>query len=326
YAAYFNFRDDLGGWSYQLGARLEDFRTTGLFLEEGASVQDFSDQIYSIYPSFFLSYIPDQQNQRDAFNLSISRRVDHPNLDQINPMRAWSSARITNVGNPALVPQFTNSLEVNYTRQLKQGSVTSGLFYRQIQDEITRFGFNDPANAENVLFSYANYQDNAAYGFELTGNYQLMPWWSFTTSFDLYSQLQRGVAQDEFREVRNTLYNFRMNHSVKATKRLTFQVIGLYRGGNTNLQYRTLSFYFVNAGARYSVFDGKGTLSVNFNDIFHTQQFSFEGERPVLQIGSFDWDSQTLFVGYSHRLGRGKKHSVRRKRRDSNEKKSIGGL
>ncbi len=326
YAAYVNYRQKLGRWSYQLGARFEEFNQESVFMEEGRDGQNNDDLIRTVYPSAFLSYVPDAKTQRDAFNLSVSRRVDRPNVNQLNPMRAWSSARITNIGNPSLVPQFTNSIEFNYTRQLKEGSLTSGIFYRKIFDEITRFGFNDEENQGNILFSYENYQDNAAYGFELSGNYQITSVWSFTSSLDVYSQTQRGVAQDEFREVQNTIYNVRTNHSFKVSKNFTLQLIGLYRGGNTNLQYRTLSFYFMNLGARYNVFKGKGTLSLNFNDLFHTQRFAFDGERPVLQVGNYKFDSQTILLGYSHQFGKGKKKNVSRKKRDSNEKKNVGGF
>ncbi len=325
YAGYFNYRHNLGKWSYQLGARLERFDQTSDFAPQNEPSEQHNDLIQSIYPSIFINYVPDPNSQKNAFNLSISRRVDRPNLLQLNPMRAWSSARVTNIGNPSLVPQFTNSIELNYTRQWKSASLTSGLFVRKIFDEITRFGFNDPDNSGGILFSYDNYQDNMAYGFELSGNYQVTSIWSFNSSFDLYSQTQRGVAQDEFREVQNVIYNFRTNHSFKLNERLTLQVIGLYRGGNTNLQYKTLSFYFLNLGARYQLFEGNGHLSVSFNDVFHTQRFAFEGG-PILQEGTFNWDSQTLFVGYTHKLGRGKKQSMKRKKRDSNEKKSVGGF
>ncbi len=326
YSVYLSFAQDVGPWSYQIGARAEDFTTTGLFQEITSPQLQFSDQIYAIYPSIFLSYSPNRDKQNNVFNLSLSRRVDRPNLDQVNPIRAWGSARVTNVGNPALVPQFTNSLEFNYTKQLKDGSVTFGLFYRKIHDEIIRFGFEDTRNPGNILFSYNNYQDNSAYGVELSGNYELASWWSFTSSMDLYAQRQQGVAQGEFRSVNNLLFHFRMNHRFKATDKLTFQLVSFFRGANTNLQYKTLSFYFLNLGARYSVLDGRGTISMNLNDIFHTQRFAFEGERPVLQNGSFNWDSRTIFFGYSHRFGRGKNQSIKRKKRDNNEKKSIGGL
>ncbi|MEP1095795.1 MAG: TonB-dependent receptor [Cyclobacteriaceae bacterium] len=324
YSGYLSYSHNMSKWSYQIGARLEGFDMIGFLEESGEPNQRFDSPIFSIYPSAFLSYVPDPEKQRDAFNLSVSRRVDRPNLDQINPIRVWSSPRITNIGNPALIPQFTNSVEFNYTRQLKEGSVTTGIFFRKIYDEITRFGFNDPENPENIFFSYNNYQDNSSYGFELSGNYKLTSFWSFTSSFDIYSQKQRGVAQDEFREVQNVLYNFRMNHSLKASKKLTFQVVSLYRGAYTNLQYRRLAFHFINIGGRYTVLKGNGTVSVNFNDIFKTQQNSFVGERPVVQEGVFDWDSRTLFVGYSHRFGTGKGQSLKRKKRDKNETRSGG--
>ena len=325
-AGYFNFSHKLGKWSYQVGARWENFDQNSLFREDGDDEEPFNDLIKSVYPSLFLTYTPNPDTQKDAFNLSVSRRVDRPNINQLNPMRAWSSARITNVGNPSLIPQFTNSVEFNYTRQFKSGSLTSGVFYRRIFDEITRFGFNDLDNPGNILFSYDNYQNNSAYGFEFSGTYEITSWWSLNSSFDVYSQRQKGVAQDVFREVQNTIYNLRSNHSFKAGKKLIFQLIGLYRGGNTNLQYRTLSYYFVNAGARYKLFDGQGTVTFNINDIFHTQRFAFDGERPVLQHGNYNWDSQTLFIGYSHKFGSSTKRVPKRKKRDANEKKSSPGF
>ncbi|MEQ9297014.1 MAG: TonB-dependent receptor [Cyclobacteriaceae bacterium] len=326
YAAYLSYSQNLGKWSYQVGARLEEFEQRSQFDEEGSEEVSFDDLIRSIYPSAFLTYTPDPESQKNTFNLSLSRRVDRPNINQLSPVRAWSSARITNIGNPSLFPQFTNSVEFNYTRQLTSGSVSSGVFYRRIFDEITRFGFNDEVNPGNILFSYENYQSNSAYGLELSGNYQLSTNWSFNASFDLYSQMQRGVAQDVYREVHNVLYNIRMNQSFKVNKNLTLQLIGLYRGGNTNLQYRTLSFYFVNLGARYSLFEGRGTLSLNLNDIFHTQRLAFSGDRPVVQDGNYNWDSQTFFIGYAHKFGNDKKQSLSRKKRDKNEKKNLIGF
>ena len=274
YSAYASYSRNKGKWSYQLGARAEGFSMEGTLKEEGLPDQQFKSPIFSIYPSAFLSYVPDPEKRKNTFNVSLSRRVDRPNLVQLTPIRVWSSPRITNIGNPDLIPQFTNSIEFNYTRQLKDGSITSGVFARQIQDEITRFAFTTADNPDNILFSYDNYRDNNAFGFEFSGNYKLTSFWSFNGSFDIYMQKQRGLIRDELREVDNILYNFRTNHSFKVSKRLTFQLIGLYQGPNTNLQYKRLSFYFVNIGGRYSMFDGNGTLSISFNDIFKNQQFS----------------------------------------------------
>lgn len=324
YSGYFNYSHKVNKWSYQIGARVEGFEMVGELQEVGQPDETYSSPIFSVYPSLFFSYVPDPEKQKDAFNFSISRRVDRPNLVQVTPIRVWSSPRITNIGNPALVPQFTNSVEFNYTRQFKEGSITTGIFARRVEDEITRFAFSVEDIPGDIFFSYNNYRNNTSYGFEVSGNYRVSPKWSFTSSFDLYMQKQRGVIQDELREVDNVLYNFRMNHSFKVNKRLILQLVNLYRGPNTNLQYKRLSFHYINIGGRYSVFDGNGTISLNFNDIFKTQQNSFDADRPVIQEGVFDWDSRTVFIGYSHRFGTGNNQSLKRKKRDRNETRNQG--
>lgn len=321
YSIYGTFKQSFDQWSYQLGLRLENYKVTGDFRPSGEINNLFKDQIFSVYPSAFIAYTPGK-DKKNTYQLSYSRRVDRPGLNQINPIRVWSSARVTDVGNPNLVPQFTNSLEFNYIRVLKNGSVTGSVFYRSISDEITRFAFNDPVEPSNILFSYNNNDDNSAYGFEVTGNYEIRKWWNFNSSIDLYSQKQRGLAEGESIEADNLIFNARMNHSFKATKRLTFQIIGLYRGANENLQFTTRAYYFLNTGIRYSIAKGKGTISLSYNDILGSQQFAFDATRPLIQEGAFIRDTQTLFVGFSYRFGGKSSGALKRKKRDRNEKRS----
>ncbi len=323
---YTTFSQHFKKWDYQLGARIENYKSEAIFNEIDKENNAFDTAVFNVYPSAFLKYTPDEENQKNAYQISFSRRVDRPNLKQITPIRAWSSARVTDIGNPKLQPQYTNSLEFNYTRRINSGSITMGFFYRKIESEITRFAFEDPEAPGKILFSYNNYKDNSAYGFELSGNYKLANWWSANGSFDLYSQTQKGETQGELIEVDNVLYSFRFSNSIKATKNLTFQVFGMYKGVNTNLQYKTGAFYFMNIGARYSFLKKKGVLSINFNDIFKTQQFSFDATRPLQQIGDFTWDSQTVYFGASYRFGGGKSKNQKRKKRDNSEKKSSSLL
>ncbi len=326
YSIYATFGQNFKKWSYQLGARLENYEVDALFNQTGVDAGPFTDEIFSVYPSAFVKYIPNPETQKNAYQISFSRRVDRPGVGQVNPIRVWATPRITSIGNPNLDPQFTNSIEMNYTRRLDKGSVTAGVFFRSIEDEINRIGFHDPEDPTKIILSYDNYNNNTAYGFEVSGNYKPTSWWSFNASFDLYSQTQKGVVEEEYLEVDNVLYNFRINNSIKATKNITLQVFGMYRGPNENLQFKVEEFYFINAGGRYSFSQGRGTASITFNDIFHTQQWSFDGERPLKQIGEFSWDSQTVYLGLSYRFGGGKNRALSRKRRDKNEKSGSGGI
>ncbi|MBG6128745.1 outer membrane receptor protein involved in Fe transport [Aquimarina sp. EL_43] len=315
---YGTYGQNFEKWSYQLGARLESYEVEAVF--DGEKI--FEDDIFTVYPSGFISYTPGEKN---SYQLSYSRRIDRPGLNQVNPIREWSTPRIVSIGNPELNPQFTNSIEANYTRKLGKGSITGGVFYRIINDEISQALVENPDVEEGQILTFKNFDNNSSYGVEVSSNYRATKWWSFNASFDLYSQTQKGVVDNINREVDAVVYNFRLNNSFKATKNLTFQVFGFYRGEQEGILFKTKPFYFVNTGARYNFLKGKGTASINFNDIFNTMRFRFSANNPYPQNGQFQGETQTVFLGLSYRFGSGKNRKVSRKRRDNNEK-SGGGI
>jgi outer membrane receptor protein involved in Fe transport len=334
YSAYATFGQNYTKWSYQLGVRVEDVEVKA----DTNRIRAFTDDYTQIYPSGFLTYTPTEKNQ---FQLSFSRRVDRPGLQQVNPIREWATPLISSFGNPSLVPQFTNSMEANYTRRMEKGSITAGVFYRTITDEINRAVYVDRLDLNKLILTFDNFDDTSAYGVEVSSNYKPTKWWSINGSFDLFSQTQRGITESlltdnstateddivvEKVEVENTAWNFRMNNSFKVGKKLTLQLFGFYRGENQNIQFLVKPLYFVNTGARYSFAQGKGTFSLNFNDVFNTMRFAFDGDRPYVQNGQFNWESQTVYAGLSYMFGSGKNRAAQRKRRDSNTKQGSGGI
>ncbi len=334
YSAYATFGQDYKKWSYQLGVRAEDVTVKA----DTNNISAFTDKYTRVYPSGFLTYSPTEKNQ---FQLSYSRRVDRPGLQQVNPIREFSTPLISSIGNPSLVPQFTNSYETNYTRRFENGSITTGLFYRTIKEEINRAVYVDRLDLNKLILSYDNFEDTSAYGLEISSNYKFTKWWSINGSFDIYSQTQRGSTERlegsnssaslddivvEEVQVKNTAWNLRLNNSLKATKNLTFQLFGYYRGENQNIQFLVKPMYFLNAGARYSFAQGKGTFSLNFNDVFNTMRFAFSADRPFVQNGQFNWESSTVFAGLSYMFGSGKNKAAQRKRRDDNTKQGGGGI
>lgn len=334
YSGYVTFSQRYKKWSYQVGAILEDVQV----LADTNQVRTFTDNYTQLYPSAFLTY---NVNEKDQLQASFSRRVDRPGLEQVNPVREFATPLISSFGNPSLVPQFTNSYELNYTKRLKKGSVTAGVFYRTIEDEINRAVYVDRLDFNKLILTFDNFDNTSAYGVEVSANYKPTKWWSINGSFDLFSQTQRGITESlegepgnateddivvENVEVDNTAWNLRLNNSFTVSKKLTLQLFGFYRGQNQNIQFEIEPLYFLNFGARYNFAKGKGTLSANFNDMFNTMVFQFDGQRPYIQNGEFNWESQTLYLGLSYRFGSGKNRAKGRKRRDSNTKKSSGGI
>ncbi|MGS2740657.1 TonB-dependent receptor domain-containing protein [Sinomicrobium sp. M5D2P17] len=318
YSAYATFGQNFEKWSYQLGARFENVEVKA----DTNTVRAFTDKYTQVYPSAFVTYSPSEKNQ---YQVSFSRRVDRPGIGQVNPIRKWSTPLVSQFGNESLTPQFTNSIEVNYTRRLKEGSITAGVFYRRIEDEINQTLYADPTDENRLILTFDNFDDNSSYGLELSGNYKPLKWWNFNTSFDLFTQTQKGYLDTEYAEVENTSYNFRMSNNFTVTKKLTLSLFGFYRGRNKSLQFDAKPMYFINTGARYAFADGKGSVSLNINDIFNTMRFAFDSDRPISQSGRFTWESNSVYLGLSYRFGSGKNRQVQRKNRDDNTKEG-GGL
>ena len=338
HSVYSNLGKQWKKWSAQLGVRLEQFNIDGDFSNVVISTntsenindnQGLSDNIFSFYPSAFFNY---KANEKDSYNFNFSRRVDRPSVGQLSPIREWTTPLVESRGNPNLKPQFTNSFEVNYTRTLKIGSITAGVFYRQINAEIIRVLYKNPENINQDIISFSNFKDNNAYGTEISGNLKATKWWSINTSADAYFKKIKGTVENattglqEYGEADVTVFNFRMNNNFTATKNLRFNLFGMYRGKDLGLQFVRNPMYKVDLGSTYTILKGKGSITARVNDIFNTMNFAFEGSIPYKQEGAFYWESRTFYLGFNYNFGGGKNKEMQRKQRDNNESQGNGGL
>ena len=329
HSAYVTFGQKFKKIGYQLGARFESYKANAKL----NNVTAFKDDYITLYPSASMTY---SLSEKDQFQMSYSRRVDRPSLGQTKPIREFSTPRVTSIGNPELQPQFTNSVELNYTKTVSKGSITTGVFVRTINNEINRVLYPDPQNQDKQIMSYDNFDTNTAYGFEASLNYKINSWWDIQPAVDFSSITQKGLVSmfntttNSFdfvtKEVNASAFNARFNSNFKATKSLRFLLFGFYRSGVDGVQFNGKEMYKIDAGGRYSFLKDKATLSVRFNDIFDTMKAGFYGDNPYPQTGQFTWESQSVYVGFNYMFGTGKNKSLQRKQRDSNTKEGGGGL
>jgi outer membrane receptor protein involved in Fe transport len=343
HALYGNYNQKINKWSYQIGLRLEDAKIDAIAVQSqntGSFAENipFYNNYFELYPTGYITYSPTEKN---SYQINYSRRVDRPGIGQVNPIKEWSSPLISSYGNINLEPQFTNSVELNYTRNLKKGSLTFGVFYRKISNEINRALYIDRTDVRSgrLILTHDNFDTTSALGVELSTNYRPTKWWSLNGSFDLFSQELTGVSEylntdlevatidnviTDFNTVDNLSWNFRVLNSFKVNQKINLTLFGFYRGQNKTLQFDIKPMTFVNIGSRYSFANNRGTLSLNFNDVFNTMKFGFEGDKPFLQEGSFEWESRTIYLGLNYRFGDSKYRAKSRKRRDDKEKSSGG--
>lgn len=333
YSGYATWGQRFDKWSYQLGARFESYRAEANF---NRGEDTFTDTYFTVYPSAYLTYTLDEKNM---FQMSYSRRVDRPSLDQTKPIREFSTPLLTSLGNPELEPQFTNSVEVNYTKMFGEGSsVTAGVYYRLIDNQINRIFYPDETtdNTQDQIMSFDNFNHNTSYGFEVSANYKIAKWWDVQPSIDFSSISQQGIvsilaegSETDYEFVSKTVnvnaFNARLNSNFRLNGRLSLNLFGFYRGPVNGVQMNGKEMYQIDSGARYTLLDNKMTLSLRFNDMFRTMRYAFDSNNPFPQAGAFRWESHTVYFGINYLFGSGKNRAMQRRQRD-NDTSQQGGM
>tara|TARA_B110000090_G_scaffold195148_1_gene230942 strand:- start:788 stop:3187 length:2400 start_codon:yes stop_codon:yes gene_type:complete len=320
YSTYINLNTKYKKIGIQAGLRFEQFSVDGLFSNTiQTDTEVYTDAIFSIYPSAFLTYHHSENNE---FQFGYSRRVDRPGINQVTPIQEWTSPLTISVGNRELTPQFTNSFEVNYTKE----NFTLGGFYRRTTDKIGRIINKDPLQIDRQILSYENYNTSDSYGIEISGSYKPRKWWTIRPSSSLYTQESIGFINDLRESIKNVLFRARISNRFQASKKLSFQLSGSYKGKSENVQFKVNPYFLVNASARLSVLKGKGTISIRGTDIFDNFKQAFSSSNPFPQTGIFTLEYSSIYLGFSYKFGSKKNKDRDRKYRENNETRGSGGV
>ncbi|MEO6729907.1 MAG: outer membrane beta-barrel family protein [Ferruginibacter sp.] len=230
-AAYATFAQQIKKFSYQLGLRVESSRYDGTLANKN---QNFSNEYpFSVFPSAFVTYkLTDKQD----LQMNYSRKINRPSFFQIIPFIDFTDSLNLSKGNPDLVPEFTNLLELSYQNQLSNGhNLLSTVYFKNTTDLITRYQYpeknpNAPAKPDTVLFtSYANASQSYTYGLELTSRNKVTKWWDVTSNLNLFNvilkagNLPGGVDSDQLS------WFFKLNNSFKLPKNYSIQLSGDYQ-------------------------------------------------------------------------------------------------
>lgn len=323
YAAYGSFSHSFPKWGYQLGLRVESSRYTGELTQIN---QQFTNNFpLSLFPSIFITR---KLNEEDNIQFSYTRRINRPNFFQLIPFTDFSDSLNLQRGNPDLLPEFTNSLELTYQNIFSKGhNLLVSAYYKQATDLITRYQFgefNEEVNKDVIVSSYANSNSSEAYGVEFTLRNTVGKIFEFTSNLNLYnsrvdaSNVEAGLVNERF------TWFFKENLQVRLPAQFTLQINGEYQsraaftpssgngrfgghwGGPTNTaQGYTLANWFVDMALRKDLFNRKATLTVNMNDIFRTRRTgTYSSSDFFVQNTWRVRDPQVVRVNLSYRFGK----------------------
>jgi iron complex outermembrane recepter protein len=329
YSGYINYNQQFGKFGAQVGLRLEHVKDNANWLyspnEVGALKKDYTD----LFPSAFLTYNVTEKGQ---IALNYSRRIDRPGIYQLTPVPQFTTALISSVGNPNLKPEYTNSVELGYLHRLEKGTISGNLFYRRINDNIIQTFTKNP-DVESAFYQFStNYDNTNSYGAEASFNYKVTKWFSTYVAADFTSSLLKTRSLDyatgnvQNKEITANVFAARMNNTFNATKNLSVQLFGFYRGKSKNLQGEFLDMWKTDLGLKYSFMSGRASVTARMNDIFKTMKARIIMNDPYNGYARFNWESQTFYLGFNYNLGGKVRHRAEVQKNESSQKSGGIGL
>jgi outer membrane receptor protein involved in Fe transport len=352
YAAYATFSNRIKNFGYQLGLRAESSLNEGILDFKTPYKTEFP---VSLFPSIFLSQKLTESND---LQLNYSRRINRPNFFQLFPFTDFSDSSNISRGNPDLKPEFTNSLELSYSKIFKnRDNFIASIYFKNTNDLITRFlsRENDPVTkGEYFVNTYINADRSYVTGLELTSRNKVTKWWDVTSNANFFTakiDLDNSPDPDQFLS-----YFLKLNNTFKLPKNLSLQLSGDYQskivsspggtgggrgghggggmfggGGGSASQGFIRPNYGVDAALRYEFLKNKtASLSLNVNDIFRTKKYdSYSASYSSSGIIQFEQDAmrrrdaQVFRLNFNYRFGKFDANLFKRK---NNRTEGEGGM
>lgn len=296
HAAYFTYTGMINEIGYQLGLRGEYSKFTGTLIDSSRQFgYEYPSSIKNIWEALFPSvYLSKKVNETTELQLNYSRRVRRPNFWQLNPFIDINDPLNIQQGNPALKPEFRNSLEFNYSKNLKKGSNFLGVLYlRNTMGDITRYSdtltaaqyeqLNNAAVDPNaILNTFINSKSANRVGLELTLQQKISPDFDITPSASF--AYRKVVAQVDKLNLSNEGFNWSTkltaNYKIRTANedgifnKLGLQLNGEYESPRVIPQGKRLKQFSADFALRKDFLkNDKGTLTFSVNDIFNTQKY-----------------------------------------------------
>ncbi len=293
-AFYLTYSNKINKFSYQAGIRAEQSKFDGELVDRGEKFGydypgTFKNIWDALFPSFFLTRTI---REGEDIQVNYTRRIRRPNFWQLNPFIDINDPVNLRQGNPALRPEYTNSLEFNYNKTYKSGSFLGVVYYRNNQGDITQYSDtitaaqyqqlnNAGIDPNAILNTFINAQSTNRLGVDFTLQQNLTKNLDIVPNLNMQYRKVNAVVNDVNLSNEGFSWEAKLitNYKIEAKRswlfnNLGFQVIGEYESPEVIPQGKRKEQYSVDFALRKDMFkEKKGTLTFSINDVFNTNRF-----------------------------------------------------
>jgi len=265
YSAFFTYSNSLEliDLDYQIGLRAEQ---TDRLLKQITLGTDYSYNKVHLFPSLnLLKKITDGQQ----IQFSYSRRINRPFEYALNPFPNYSDSYALVIGNPNLLPEMINSLELNYQNTLNSGIFLSAqTYYRNSNNNITQTA--TIGSDDRLILSFGNVAKSYNLGAELSAGIPIAKWFRLDPSINLYQTGLEGGVQDNKTDKDQFQWSSRLRTTLFFSAETRFQMNINYFGKQLILQGDIDPRIYVSASLRQEFFEKTLIVTASAQNIFNS--------------------------------------------------------
>jgi len=315
-SGYVNYTNNLDKLNIVAGLRAEQTNSSGNSL----TLMQINNRNYlNVFPQVQLIY---KYNDKNEYTLSFNRGIDRPLYSDINPFLYYVDAYDYRAGNPNLLPAYTNTIQLAYAYN-KTFITTLYALQKTGFDGFTDFQQNDATKVD--ITTVENFGTFSAYGLKFNAPVDFTEWWNATffmnasyertKAYAVNGNLNKGTQDIEL----STNQYFTINSTVKAF------ITGKYETPTFFGISQYKSAYYANAGISQQLFDKKGSLKLEIDDIFNTirDRASVNYQNLNLKIVE-KYETRFAKLSFVYRFGKTSVKSVKHQTANEDEQKRAG--
>lgn len=325
-AAYSAYTLQLPGEvTVKAGLRFEQTMLDASQNGESINLENYSNLVPSVNASKRL-------NDKTTVKLGYSQRLQRPWLRQLNPNVNLENSQSIEVGNPLLLPELTDNLELGLSTSLGKTYFNVSLFGRNSNNAINQVRYPIDSLDGTLLTTYANIGKEQALGTNIFLNVYLTKNWTINGGIDLdYAFLEGQVVNAEGVSIAasNSGLNYggRLMSTLKMSNGWSAQAFTFMRGRRQQLQGFRGGFGMYALGFQKEFNDGRGTVGLSAENFF-TRGWTLRSE---LETATFTQVREDVLLNRNFKLTFGYKfgdldaNKARKKTRGVHNDDLMGG-
>jgi iron complex outermembrane recepter protein len=307
-AAYFNFNISLKKFTIQAGVRAEQTNILATSTNLKSETITNPDTSYiNLFPTLFVQY---SINNKHQIGINYGKRIDRPSYQDQNPFIYVLDAFNSEVGNPYLLPQISNSIEVSYSYKY---ATNAKLKYTQTSNYIEQLTFQ---SGTNTILTPQNAGSRKMITLSISTPLQPKPWWNIYVSAEPFWQqfntTINGYGVNRTSNTNSIGFNGYISNSFTLKNKWRAELSGWFSYQNATTIYISKPLASLNIGISKNCMKDKATIKLGITDLLNTQRWEQSLTNTNLTMHTYrKWESRNISFSFTYRFGNSKIKAAR---------------